>query len=229
MNPNRRGQRAQGARLLLSGMGSFSVGAWGSSVFHGTAADLLLGSGAAVVGMTIAWWPDIRRSIAVWRRRHSLRTIVRRRLVQTTAHGLAMTAIFIGGRSRAWRSREYLANLAGYDTRPGPPPWGQIRHAAGLIRGALVMRAGDLARLLVRLLDWTLAMPRTEWLVATLTLLSAIYFLRAGGFSGFMHSLGNVLAVALLIGPAVWLRRTRDVPPAQRRKGSNHQGDTSDN
>lgn len=155
-------------------------------------------------------------SYALWNLR---RATARRRFAESTARALTATAVWIGGRSRAWRSQEFRADLIGYDgSRPCPSVWAQLRHSTGLVRAALVLRAGDFARPFARLLDWALAKPRAEWIITGLTLLSAIYFLRTGGFTGLMENLQNVGTVTLLIGPALWLRKSRDVQPARRRQ-----------
>jgi hypothetical protein len=54
--------------------------------------------------------------------------------------------------------------------------------------------------------DWTLAKPRTERIVATLTVMTAIYFWHISGLSGLMEQLVNVAVVASPIVAAWWLR-----------------------
>jgi hypothetical protein len=136
------------------------------------------------------------------------------------AHALTKLAVVIGGRKRAWRGDEWAGDLAtGSD--PGSPPgkWARMRYGACLVVAAVCMRAGDLLRLLGRMLDWTLAEPRTEVLVGVATLCTAGYFWRTGGLAGVMSNFENVLATAVLTsGPALWLRKHRAVPPARRRK-----------
>jgi hypothetical protein len=143
-----------------------------------------------------------------------------RRIAGPTARGLTMMAVLIGGRSRAWRSEEFIANLTRHDrARQRPTAWAQVRHGAGLVRAALVLRTGDL-------LDWVLAKPRTEWALAALTMLAGLYYFRTGGFSGLMANLQNVATVPMLIGPAAWgLRKHRGVPPVPRRSEPENKSD----
>jgi hypothetical protein len=128
------------------------------------------------------------------------------------APALSKLAVAIGGRKRAWRSEEWAA---------GSPPgkWARIRHSAGLVVAAVRWRVGDLLHLLGRLLDWTLAEPRTEVLIVVATVCGAAYFWRTQGLAGLMGNFENVLATAVLTsGPGLWLRKHRGVPPARRRK-----------
>jgi hypothetical protein len=87
------------------------------------------------------------------------------------------------------------------------------------VLAAIRLRVKDHARVLDRLLNWSLAKPRTEVLVTVATLCSAGYFLRALRFAGLMGNFEKVLATAALIAcPAMWLREARNVPPAHRRR-----------
>jgi hypothetical protein len=136
------------------------------------------------------------------------------------ARALTKLAVAVGGRKRAWRAAEWAADLAtGGD--PGSPPStrARMRHSAGLVVAAVRWRVGDLLRRLGRMLDWTLAEPRTEVLVVVATLCTAGYFWRTQGLAGLMSNFENVLATAVLTsGPALWLRKHRAVPPARRGK-----------
>jgi len=144
----------------------------------------------------------------------------RHKLLEAVARRLTGMALAIGGPKRSWRAEEFLADLTRHGTDgDSPGGWAQLRHAAGLIRGSLRLRVGDACAPLWRLADWALAKPRTER-IATLTVMTAVYFWCSSGFSGLMQQLVNVAAVASVIAPALWLRREREIPPVQRRTGN---------
>jgi hypothetical protein len=128
---------------------------------------------------------------------------------------LINAAVHIAGRKREWRAEEWMA-----DSPPGAQAF--LRHAAGLLIAAIRFRVTDTFRTTERVLDWTLAEPRTEILIAVATLCSAGYFLRTAGVSGLMSNADNVLATAALTcGPAYWLRKARGVPPKTGRRRRN--------
>jgi CRP-like cAMP-binding protein len=141
-----------------------------------------------------------------------------RYFTEKTARRLTGLAVAVGGEKRAWRAEEFLADLArGTIGGDAPVGWAQLRHASGLIFGALRLRVRDACKPLMRLLDWSLAKPRTERIVAVLTILTAVYFWWASGFAELMNQLVNVAVVASTIAPALWLRRERGIPPALKR------------
>jgi hypothetical protein len=133
---------------------------------------------------------------------------------EMAARVLATVAVVAGGRGRAWRAEEFLADL----TYPGGPrsSWAMIGHAGGLVGASARMRSRDLCGHLLRLLDWGLARPRAEALSAIAATAAAAYFLSAGGPSAFLVNLQNVGAAGgLLYAPCLWLRNYRNVPPAR--------------
>jgi hypothetical protein len=132
---------------------------------------------------------------------------------------LTSLAVFIGGHKRTWQGEELAADLAvGSALGHSPNTPAQLRYATGLVAAAIRLRARDLVQALVRVLDWTLAEPRTEILVALTTLCSAGYFLFSSGFVGLMANFDNVLAIATIMAvPALWLRRARGVLPERHR------------
>jgi hypothetical protein len=135
------------------------------------------------------------------------------------APALTKLAVVIGGRKRAWRADEWAGDLAtGSDPAHPPGTWARIRHSADLVRAAVRWRVGDLLNLMGRILDWTLAEPRTEVFIMVATLCSAAYFWRTLGLAGLMANFENVLATAVLTSGLLWLRKYRHVPPARRRK-----------
>lgn len=141
-----------------------------------------------------------------------------RYLTENTARRLTGLAVAVGGGKRAWRAEEFLADLSrGATGGDVPAGWAQLRHASGLILGALRLRVRDACKPLLRLLDWSLAKPRTERIVTVLTILAAIYFWWISGFTELMDQLVNVAAVASVIAPALWLRKERGIPPAPKR------------
>jgi hypothetical protein len=112
-----------------------------------------------------------------------------------------------------------MAGLA--DSTCSRSSWRLIRYAGGLVRASALMRARDLRDPLLRVLDWTLAKPRTEAITAMGAIATAAYFLAAGGLSGLILNLQIVGAAgALIYGPGLWLRNYRRVPPAPPRQRS---------
>lgn len=117
-----------------------------------------------------------------------------RYLTEKTARRLTGLAVAIGGGKRAWRAEEFLADLSrGVTGRDVPPGWAQLRHATGPILAALRLRVRDTRKPLLRLLDWSLAKPRTEQIVTTLATSTAIYYWWTSGVTGLMDQLVNVL------------------------------------
>jgi hypothetical protein len=171
---------------------------------------LIIGYLLMVVGAVMTSVVEI---VVEWRRGRSGKP--GRRVMEISARRLAGLAVVIGGRSRAWRAEEFRADLirsAGAGT--SPRAWRQVRHAGGLVRGAVIMRGRDLCKPLWRLLDWTLAKPRTETLSAVAAIAAAAYFLAATGPSGLLGNLENVVAAGVLLyGPGRWLRAQRGIPP----------------
>ena len=141
-----------------------------------------------------------------------------RRLTEKTARRLTGLAVAVGGNKRAWHAEEFLADLSRGAT-DGDEPAGraQLRYASGLILGALRLRIRDACKPLQRLLDWSLAKPRTERIVTALTIFTVIYFWWTSGFTGLMDQLVNVAVVASIIAPALWLRKERGIPSAPKR------------
>ncbi|WP_084965789.1 hypothetical protein [Thermoactinospora rubra] len=131
------------------------------------------------------------------------------------ALALAGLAVIIGGSKRAWRAKEFIANL---HFGPGdgrvPKPHELLAHAAGLVIGAIKVRARDAARPGVKILDWILVAPRTEFLIAIVTVLGASYYARNGrGWDGVMSNMENISAIALLVAAVLLWLRTRRRPP----------------
>lgn len=140
-------------------------------------------------------------------------------MMRPVAHGLTRLAIAIGGRARSWRAEEFLSDL----TRPakGQPTlsgWAQARYSCGLVRAAIILRIGDLGAPLLRLLDWSLAKPRTEKMAAFATLAVAGYLWVSKGFGAVVTNLENIASAGgLVYGPGRWLRDHRSIKPVAMR------------
>ncbi|WP_141580173.1 hypothetical protein [Actinomadura sp. WMMA1423] len=169
-----------------------------------------------LVSLAIETYYDIIKSDSSRRSEAPLR----RRLARKMALHLTVLAASLGGRTRTWRAEEFRADLTRSETDSAPTSRGQLRYAIGLVYATLRMRARDLTqplrRYLLRVLDWTLAQPRTEWIVTWLTLAATAYFWRTKHFDGLMEQLQNVATVAAIYGPALWLRKRRNISPVRR-------------
>jgi hypothetical protein len=204
--------------VALAGAASSAVAIIGTmfGIMAGAVANAVTVAGAVAEAVAVA--VTLARTVAVtlagiWVRnqREKLGGLVR----DMAAQRLTALAVLIGGQSRAWRAEEFLSDLIRRDiTSAGPPTWRQVRHASGLVYGAVIMRSRDLRKPLLGLLDWTLAKPRTETLSAMAAITAATYFLKAAGLSGLFGNLENVVAAALVLyGPGRWLRAYRCIPP----------------
>lgn len=168
--------------------------------------------GHVVIASMIAW--GLLSSAAMvglwlWLRRDDARD--RARWTGYASVGLARLATLIGGPKRAWRGEEYLGGLTG---EGAPTGWRQIRHAAGLVVAAIVMRARDAGAVLMRPVDWLLAKPRTEYAAGIAAAGTAAYFLQLGGLPSLLGNLDNVLAAAAVVeGGGFFLRLQRGVAP----------------
>lgn len=148
-------------------------------------------------------------------------TAIRRLVLENAAVRLAILAGTIGGPKRAGRTEEFITDIIREDA--GVSSSRRLRHAVGLTYAACVMRAGDLARPLLRPVDWALARPRTEAVAAGAAIAAAVYFLHTGGLPSFMDNIHNIVdAAGGILAPG--LRRYRSIPSA-RRHDRNHRHD----
>ncbi|RCG16918.1 hypothetical protein DQ384_39940 [Sphaerisporangium album] len=144
----------------------------------------------------------------------ALRGVDVHRHSHTVAVTLATLAVAIAGRHRAWRIEEFLADLLRPDATTGrarPGASARLRHAAGLLVAAIRFRIRDLAQPAVKLGDWFLESPRTEWLIAVITLLCGRYYYGQGrGWDGMMDSAEKIVAIAGSVASVLlWLRHRR--------------------
>ncbi|RCG19132.1 hypothetical protein DQ384_38290 [Sphaerisporangium album] len=185
-------------------------------IFFGAIAGLIAGwtPAVAVAGMSLGIGVLIAAVSMISDVIQALRGVDVNRLSHTTAVTLATLAVAIAGCHRAWRIEEFLADLLRLDAtgldRSGTLI--RLRHAAGLLVAAIRFRIRDLARPAMKLLDWLLVSPRTEWLIAAVTLLTCRYYYGQGrGWDGVMDSAEKIGAIAGSVASVLlWLRHRRD-------------------
>jgi hypothetical protein len=122
---------------------------------------------------------------------------------------LAALAVIIGGSKRAWRAKEFIADLHyGHSQDHSPSARELLKYALGLVQAAIKFRIRDVTRPGEKVLDWLIITPRSEFLVVIVTLLAATYYARDGrGWDGVMQNMENISAAAFIVGaPLLWWR-----------------------